>query len=242
MHPNVLKSFLEGRNAFWHWDNHKHLAELTSGKISDFFANLTPIFSEPGFQDEVGKGLGDLIFWSDAWRGVDMPLPSKRWVVGSAMGAIGLAQSLAKTIGAKAAYTESKIVFDDATCTTSTKYMELNRFDLGPKPYVFLVEDVTTTGGTTAKTVAGIKQKHPDVEFFPYIATVLNRSGSELAIGNLLGQKYISIMDVKPNVWDSVGDLPDHLRHCEPIRPKGNWKQLNEKFGTKQEIPEAWGQ
>jgi orotate phosphoribosyltransferase len=229
MDPNTLVEFLKRNNAFWQWEGHKHVAQLTSGKLSDFFANLSPIFTDPKFQDRVGAGLADMIGGAEEAR--RFKERENKWVVGSAMGAIGLAQSLARKIGARAAFTEPVQI------KALQLLMQLKRFDLGEKPTVFLVEDVLTTGGTTARTVEGILVKHPDAVIFPHVLVVVNRSGSRegftIAEGNLDGQirqaltfDYYGILEVEPKVWDTVADLPPHMQQCVPIRPKGNWEKL----------------
>ena len=137
-----LLDFLRAQDAYWKWDDHKHLALLTSGKISDVFVNCTPVFTQPSFQRNAAEGLLTLAHFGTT----PMPIPlgswntqTNVWVVGSAMGAIGLAQSVAAELGARSAYTER-----------DGDQMSLKRFDLGHAPKVLLVEDVFTTGGTPA--------------------------------------------------------------------------------------------
>lgn len=234
MDPNTLVEFLKRNNAFWQWAGHKHVAQLTSGKLSDFFANLSPIFTDPKFQDRVGAGLAELADGTEESRRFKQR--ENKWVVGSAMGAIGLAQSLARRIGARSAFTEP-------VQNEEIKLMQLKRFDLGEAPTVFLVEDVLTTGGTTAKTVEGILTKHPDAIIFPHVLVVVNRSGSRdgftIAEGSLDGKidralsfNYLGILEVEPKVWDSVEDLPLHMQMCTPIRPKGNWDTLTNEMAV----------
>lgn len=206
--------FLEDRNAFWQWRGHKHVAELTSGKLSDFFADCTPIFTDPRFQDEVGAALAETEVFSTT---------RQSWVVGSAMGAIGLAQSIAKARKAKAAFTE--LVKGE---------MVLKRFDLGEKPYVVLCEDVVTTGGTTSRTIDAIIDKHPDVEFHPRCLVIVNRNPSKYFYANRLTpcQKIdiSALIEIQPDIWDSVEDLPEEMKGCVPIRPRGNWRALADEM------------
>lgn len=215
--------FLKANDAYWQWDGHKHVAELTSGKISDFFANCTPIYTDPKFNSRVGKHMANALISYDIRNYLER---SNKWVVGSAMGAIGLALPLASNIQAKAAYTEQ----------ADGKAMNLKRFDLGQAPCVFLVEDVITTGGTTSRTVDAILDKHPDAIICPVVSAVINRSGStegfvkEDDSGRTLSFVYAGLVEVEPKVWNDVGEMPEHMRRCVPIRPKGNWDKLVNDF------------
>jgi len=228
MEESDLVEFLTRKDSFWKWDGHKYVAELTSGKLSDFFANLTPIFTVPFFQERVGTALANK-YWKDDDSAMQLNnLPFNSWVVGSAMGSIGLAQSVCKGIigygckNIRAAFTEKKI--------TSWEYldryesvMELKRFDLGKEPFVILIEDVTTTGKTSQQTHDAILAKHPDAEFSRIVLSVIDRSVTPLWCGFVT-----SLMKVEPQVWDSLADLPAHMRECIPLRPKANWKALVE--------------
>lgn len=223
----TVTEFLTRHNVFWQWNGHKHLALLTSGKISDFFANCSPIFTEPRFQDRIGGFMKELI--EGTQEGPDFLRKDNKWIVGSAMGAIGLAQSLARAINCKAAFTEPV----DAN---GQKKMELKRFELDPAPVVFLVEDVLTTGGTTLATIEGITTQHPDAIFFPYVLSVINRSGKRDGFvvdwidadkeAQEQAFKFLGIVEVEPKVWDKVEDLPPHMRRCVPMRPKENWDKF----------------
>lgn len=228
-----LTKFLESENAFWRWDNHKHVALLTSGKLSDFFANCTPVFSNITIQDLVAGAL------SPPFRDYEFNHPNI-WVIGSAMGAIGLAQAIARCRLHKAAFTEQVMVKPFPESPHLTKSMQLKRFDLGKKPYVILCEDVITSGGTTDLTIQGILDKHPDARFHKEVLVMVNRNpGRTFDItrglvdidydGNISEPEGISIksiIEIKPNIWDTVDDLPDNMKDCIPIRPKDNWEKL----------------
>lgn len=209
-----VRKFLEEANSFWQWDNHVHIAQLTSGKLSDFFANCSPIFTRPEYQHDVGRMMSELV------RQVLSSAASNVWVIGSAMGAIGLAQSLAYEICAQAAFTEPK-----------DGQMELKRFDLGVSPTVIICEDVMSTGGTTIKTINGILTKYPDAKICEVIPVVVDRRANQeapLFVGDQ-ALKIEGLLQVHPRVWDDVSQLPDEMKNCVPIRPKGNWAKLQEK-------------
>jgi len=229
-----LQKYLEDNNAYWKWNGHKHVAELTSGKLSDFFANLTPLFSNIDLQQKVASALVSKLFSEEEGFPKLKILPENTWVVGAAMGSIGLAQSLAYEFchnirqDVRCAYTEkTEPIFVNGAA--QSQGMELKRFDLGKAPYVILCEDVTTTGGTSKKTFNEIHKKHPDASFLPWVFSVVDRS----VILPLLeddGFKITSLIRVRPRIWNHVEDLPEEMKDCIPLRPKGNWKKLAEEM------------
>jgi len=223
--------YLKHWDAFWEWDGHKHVAELASGKLSSFFANLTPLYSNIWLQERIGKALIHKAFFDDP-RSL---MESKNlWVIGPAMGAIGLAQSVAKAVSAydpdvRCGYTEP--VYEARTVTVGTMEVKkvgvaLKRFDLGENPTVILVEDVTTTGGTIMRTREAIKREYPKATFCTSILSVIDRRSPEDE-----GIFYVkSLHRVHPKTWETVGDLPEAMKDCLPIRPKANWKKLAEEM------------
>ncbi len=208
-----IQAFLEEKGAFWKWDNHVHVAQLTSGKLSDFFVNCSPIFTHPEYQRSVGRMMWEMLRPFAGQKG-------NFWVIGSAMGAVGLAQSFAYEMCIRAAFTEPK-----------DGKMELKRFDLGTSPTVIICEDVMSTGGTTIKTINGILTKHPDAHIHDVIPVVVDRRDNPQAV-LFAGDRELKIkglLQVQPRVWGNVGQLPSEMKHCVPIRPKGNWAKLQEK-------------
>lgn len=217
----TIYEFLKKHDSFWKWDGHKHIAQLTSGKLSNVYINCTPIFEYPYMQKVAGQTFCDLALSTEPIR--RYLRRDNVWVVGSAMGAIGLAQSTAYALGNKvrAAYTEPFKSPD------GSKHMTLKRFNLGIKPVVFVVEDVISTGGTTKKTIEAIHSNHPDAIFFPYVLCVINRSADDgLDVDDLSRFIYLSILDVEVKTWNSVSDLPPDMQKCIPVRPKEDWKKL----------------
>lgn len=242
---NLLEEFLTEKDAFWRWDGHKHVAKLASGKLSDFYANCTPIFTAPLVQDRLAD---DLVLLALEDIRLFLTLSDNIWVVGSAMGAVGFAQSIARTIERpvwrdgsairqgiqiRAAYTEPGKEQPDEDDIMSgndvpRKIMQLKRFDLGEKPFVILCEDVVTTGGTTEKTVKGIIEKHPDVQFFHILLTLVNRNpGVKIVAGLADGCPFDvkALYEHPAAVWVE-GNGPKEMNDCIPIRPKEGWKAL----------------
>lgn len=257
--------FLSRHKAFWQWDGHKHVAELTSGKRSDVFADCTPFYSSPNAQAVVAEFM--LRQMDTQWRAA-----RNLWFIGSAMGAVGLAQALASCAYGymrsfedaptkmndgerivevpaiqfyppRAAYTEPVMVTKGGN---SKKTMQLKRFDLGSDPYVVVVEDVISTGGTTDLTIEGILEAHQDVSlsFYPNVVCIVDRTSEDVR------KKFLNEVDpgiqgpcarsgprndieclvrLHPRVWALRGDCPPEMLECVPIRPRGapgNWDKL----------------
>lgn len=224
-----LPNFLAGRDAFWQWSGHKHVAELASGNHSDFYANCTSVFEEPSACHTFAN---ELLVKVESELDVLLETRQNVWVVGSAMGAVGLAHVMASLVsgGVKAAYTDQvSYIVNLNSVATIAKRMELKRFDLGEAPWVILCEDVCTTGGTTNRTIKAIREKHPDALFFSKVLVLVNRNpgiriGSELP-GEHCGLEVVSLYEHSAKVW-KPGEAPDEMKECIPVRPKQFWKEL----------------
>ena len=160
---------------------------------------------------------------------LDGVLAENTWVIGSAYGAIWIAEGFASLLGVRCAFTEK--VYKETRKGKIGSWMRLKRFDLGPKPYVILVEDVTTTGGTTQKTRKAIEKKHPDATFCPMVFTIVNRSSRRsIALVDKSDRTTLvpikALIEVDAKAWESEADLPPEMKGCKGIRPKGNWKAL----------------
>lgn len=227
-----MVDYLKLQDAFWQWQDqprtHAHVAELTSGKLSDFFANLSPLYTNVFLQESVGWALVYKAFYGNS---AALHQHDNLWVIGPAMGAIGLAQSVARAVRAynpdvRCGFTEP--VYSHGV---KTKRTELKRFGLGKDPCVIIVEDVMTTGGTTEKTMKALIEAGGGytVTFVEEVLVVVDRRMDE-PTGELMRHKIVSLMRVRPRVWDSVEDLPPEMQRCTPIRPKENWEALTTSF------------
>lgn len=213
-----MVDYLKSQDAFWTWQGHKHVAELASGKLSDFFANLSPLFTNVYLQERIGWALVYKAFNGDSAALQHDNL----WVMGSAMGAIGLAQSVARAVHAynpnvRSGFTESDYHPEGAR-------MHVKRFNLGKDPRVILCEDVMTTGYTTEKTINGIRKNNPDAVYESRVLVAVDRRPDPCH--NLLDFDVISLMRVQPCTWNTVDDLPADMKNCVPLRPKANWHKL----------------
>lgn len=219
---NMVRKFLMANNAWWQWEGHKHVALLRSNKLSDVFINCNPIFTDPRFNDFI---CGDLFVQNmeeiAEFAALCREDNNNFWVVGAAMGGIGLAHGLAMACGARAAYSE--------LLNSGGKDRGTGRFEMGDRPYIMLVEDVITTGGTTEHTIRGIRKAYSEVQFARSVFTVVNRSPGLRIWDDTMDVQALVNVDAK--TWDSVGDLPSNLADCTPMRPKEGWnKFVTEKF------------
>ncbi|HEY7160962.1 MAG TPA: hypothetical protein VH815_06860, partial [Acidobacteriota bacterium] len=173
------KNTFEEYGAIWIHDgspNQPH-ALLTSGLHSDGFVNCTLVTQNPAIlQSAVSEGLKDQL--SDI---------KTEWVIGSAFGAITLAHAIGYHLGARAGFTEK-----------DGDLMELSRFEIPSEDRVLVVEDTISTGGSTKKTIEGIKASGvEDSRILPYIVSLVNRSGK----GDLDGRKIRALLTLNIHAW-----------------------------------------
>ena len=117
-------------------------------------------------------------------------------------------------LGARAGFTEKE---GDA--------MKLARFEIAPDETVLVVEDTISTGGSTKKTIDGIRASGvPDELILPYIIALVNRSGSD----ELAGRKIRALLTPVIHAW-TPADCPLCKAGSHAIRPKANWNELTGK-------------
>lgn len=179
-------------------------ALLTSGLHSDGFVNCTFVTQHPKvLQSAVSEGLRDLLSETNA-----------EWVIGSAFGAITLAHAIAYHLGARSGFTEK-----------DGELMKLSRFEISSGDRVLVVEDTITTGGSTKKTIEGIKAAGvDDSRILPYIVSLVNRSGKD----DLDGRKIRALLTLDIHAW-TPADCPLCKIGSQAVRPKGNWQVLTRR-------------
>jgi len=182
-------------------------ARLTSGKISNGFVNCTHLISRPNMLHEALK---DLVG--------PYKIPRTPFVVvGQAMGSITIASHAALILGGRSCW----------SVKVNNEAMQIDpRFALDASVPAIIVEDVTTSGGTTLKTKRALE--HLGVPLLPYIFTVVNRSGKTHA--DDLEIRALVTLDIK--VWD-FGENPftkDGMELVEPVRPKEHWEALRQEY------------
>lgn len=179
-------------------------ALLTSGLHSDGFVNCTFVTQHPKvLQSAVSEGLKDLLSETNA-----------EWVIGSAFGAITLAHAIAYHLGARSGFTEK-----------DGELMKLSRFEISSGDRVLVVEDTITTGGSTKKTIEGVKAAGvDDSRILPYIVSLVNRSGKD----DLDGRKIRALLTLDIHAW-TPADCPLCKIGSQAVRPKGNWQVLTRR-------------
>jgi orotate phosphoribosyltransferase len=203
---------LSNKNAYWHHDGNlnRPYALLTSGKISNFFANCSVITKSPLLLTDAA---------SDLFRKMTEQkdcLPDA--FVGSAYGAITLAYELARH-GEDYWGGDTEAWF---TAKGEDDTMELDRFEFSSNiKSVIMVEDVITTFKTTRASIAALRPKahFGHAKILPYVLCIVNRSGQS----EIDGFKIISLIEVnnaltwEPGQNPFLGKEPERV---SPVRPK----------------------
>jgi orotate phosphoribosyltransferase len=177
-------------------------AVLTSGLHSDGFVNCTFVTQQPALMQRI----------LTEPEGLAAKLPGQvDWVIGSAMGAVTIAYAIALRTSARAGFTEK----DGET-------MKLSRFQVGANEKALVVEDTISTGGSTLKTIEGIRQSGVKEEnILPYIVCLVNRSGSK----TLGGRELRALIDIDIHSWQPA-DCPLCRAGSQAVRPKSHWREL----------------
>lgn len=198
-----LKEFVNA-GALWLHDGKptRPHALLTSGLHSDGFANCTMVTQKPSLLRKV----------LNEQDGLSPKLPiGADWVIGSALGAVTFAYAVAERLSCRAGFTEKD---GDA--------MKLARFEIAPGQKVLVVEDTISTGGSTLKTLEGIKAATGGkATILPTIVCLVNRSGKD----ELDGRKIRALLTPNINTWKPE-ECPLCKKGSEPVRPKSHWKEL----------------
>lgn len=198
-------SVFQKQGAIWIHDGQKSRphALLTSGLHSDGFVNCTYVTQVPSLLQRIVSsedGLAPLLPKGDA-----------DWVIGSAYGAITLAHTVALQMDCRSGFTEKH-----------EEAMKLSRFEPDPSSRVLVVEDTISTGGSTLKTIEGIKNAGiPESRILPAIVCLVNRSGQDH-----LGPREIrSLLKLDIHMWKPA-DCPLCREGSQPVRPKAHWAEL----------------
>jgi len=204
-----VRDFLKCSGALWTWSGHAHIAELASGRLSNFYADCSPLFTNVRLQDAAGEALTLL---------EDLHEDGNFWIIAVAPGAAGLAQSIGRSSGLSPAYIEPG------------GQLGLRRFDLGEKPKVWVCDDVITTGGTIIQARAQILEAHPDAELADPALVIVDRRETERLPKGKAEMKVCSLIRPAARTWVNQRSLPMLMQKCKRLRPKGNWRKLNEEM------------
>lgn len=205
--PDNILDTLRVLKGYWKYNGGKYLAELTSGKVSDTYANCSVLTSRPVLTEAVGlsyyaRDLAEMLLskmdgrmdWTQGSELVDRQNALKKplYICGPAFGGITLSYEMARQLGGVAIFTEkSHYLMENPSigkaAIVDTK-MELKRFAIPEGATILFVEDVITTGKSTREmieAVAGsLPRSHtsPDnpnpIEYITSVLCLVNRSGS----------------------------------------------------------------
>jgi len=198
------KAFTE-HGAIWIHDQKpsRPHALLTSGLHSDGFVNCTYITQQPALLRQ--------ILQDDDALGGKLPTQRVNWVIGSAMGAVTFAYAVALQLEARAGFTEKE-----------GDVMKLSRFEIQPHENVLVVEDTISTGGSTLKTLDGIRKAGVSEDrILPLIVCLVNRSGSD----TLAGREIRSLIKPDIHTWKAE-ECPLCKAGSQAVRPKSHWLEL----------------
>jgi orotate phosphoribosyltransferase len=208
-------------SAYWFHDTNpaRPYAQLTGGKISNYYADCTSVVSRPLVCAEAADALLTLApkhFHTQKIGGF----------VGSAYGAITLAYELTRQMGLEQAWYTAK--------GKERGDMLLDRFNFSPEHNtVALAEDVVTEFTTTRGTIKAILKKAVDTgvegRILPIVFCIVNRSG----LREIDGYQIISlIIEDRARNWEE-GQNPFTSNGKElrpPVRPKQNWDALTRLY------------
>ena len=210
---NDWKKEFEAVGAIWVHDGNpkRPHAQLTSGMCSDGFVNCTLITQRPALLKRIltePDGLSPQ--FPDAAQGERVD-----WVIGSALGAVSFSYAVAERLNAQSGYTEK-----------DGEAMKLARFEVAPKQWVLVVEDVISTGGSTLKTIEAIETSTSgQASICSFIVCLVNRSGKT----HLGPHKIRSLITPDIHTWKPE-ECPLCKKGSKAVRPKSHWKELTAQY------------
>ena len=210
---NQFLEALQTCGGYWEYkDGKKYLAELTSGKISDVFANTGVITSSPLLMGqwvprlcrEITEGLENIDF-----HVVCVP----------AVGGITLGYVAADYLNTSAYFTEKV----DGIQT-------LKRFSIPDGFLTIFFEDVITTGKSLGEMIASVRRSITgETGIYKTIGCLINRSGEDLLTIDGIEFEIISLAEVNARVWNTLEDAQkDCPSVIEAVKPKLNWEKLTQ--------------
>jgi orotate phosphoribosyltransferase len=204
---------MKKRNGYWLHDGNPNrpYALLTSGMVSNFYANCSVITKDPKL---LAAAAADLL------RLFAAVTPRPHAYCGSAYGAITLAYELAKQ-------TETEAWF---TAKGQGDEMKLDRFEFGNGvTNVVMVEDVITTFKTTRNSIEALrdKAKSTGAHVLPYVFALVNRL--DPFVREIDGFRIIALIEEPGAKNWREGENPftsDGQELVYQVRPKQNWAML----------------
>ncbi len=209
-------------NAYWFHDGNpaRPYALLTGGKISNFYADCTPVVSRPSL---CSKAVRDIIELAP----IELGTTRHRLIgfCGSAYGAITLAYELTRNVVLPQAWYTAK--------GSERGEMVLDRFNFDLEhDLVALAEDVITEFTTSRGTIRAIEKKIAESGIggiLPYVFCIVNRSGQR----EIDDYQIIALVNEdRAKTWVPGHNpfTPDGKELVEPVRPKQNWSLLTRAY------------
>lgn len=163
----------------------------TSGRHGRHFLQAARVMQYPKYTEQFGRALAEN--FQDA--GIDL-------VIGPATGGIVLAYETARHLNCRAAYTEKD----------GEGGMALKRgFALKPGERVLVVEDIITTGGSVAKSVAHLRERGAEMVG---VSVLIDRSGGKVTFDCIY--KPLAVLALES--W-SADELPEDLKNTPLVEP-----------------------
>lgn len=209
----LFESRCKEAGALWQYPGQGAHVVLHSGRHSNFFFDGGKVVSNPILLDQMCRFLtGPIISFQK--------LSDLKWVVGPAMGAIKIADGVARHLSRK----QKRLIKSSYTEKTPDGKMAFLKADAPKSGDVCLVvEDTLTTGDSSNMCAEQVLARGAIV--VPIRLALVNRSGSH-TLPN--GEEIISVLSYSPNSWD-----PEECPICrrgslaikEPKKQE-NWNRL----------------
>jgi len=216
-----IKCYQE-KGALWIHDGNakRPHALLTSGKHSSGFFNSELVMEDSFLLSEACSDLVSLIADTGTLLG------HINRVVGPAMGAITLADGLARHLSSRRARQYACLrAYVEKEETPAGVRMVFKRTTIKPGENILLCEDVITTAGSVNLAAQAVIEAKGNV--WSFVSVLVNRSGLVEADG----RKIIALIDRPMPMW-SPDECPLCKQGSEAIKPKGKeeWARLNAEY------------
>lgn len=197
--------------ALWNYPGQGAHAVLHSGGHSDFFFDGGKVVSDPILLDQM---CGNLAYQVSS--GYD--LSNLKWVVGPAMGAIKIADGVARHL----AYMLQLPIRSSYTEKTDERMAFLKADAPKPGDVCLVVEDTLTTGDSSNMCAEQIIVR--DATVLPVRLALVNRSGNGVLLPG--GEKILSVLAYNPKSW-----APDECPLCRDGSEAINEPKKQENWG-----------
>ena len=242
----VFKQDMIEFGGFWQYKaGAKYLAKLTSGKVSDVFANTSVVTCRPNIIESATIAIMERCLKTAMISNL-APLNSLCFV-GPALGAVPFTYALALEMNmlvdsglasdyvlTTEDYSPTMVAFPEKDATTKHGW----KFRTNPDEAkgIVMVEDVITTGGSLANVLLTMLDTNGlNISFNkvrPVIFCLVNRTGSPtIKLHEFLPEfKIVSVLDIEAKTFDTLEEAqkvyPAVIDAIRPKSPKSNWDLL----------------